>query len=48
MDRVTSCQGIPIWLQSMFVLPFAHFDPPSFPNDGAMVPIHDCLGDDFK
>jgi hypothetical protein len=38
--RATLRQGIPISLQSMFVLPFAHFDSPRFPNGGAMVPIH--------
>jgi hypothetical protein len=40
MDRVTSARGTPISLQSMFVLPFTHFDSPTFPNRGAMVPIH--------
>jgi hypothetical protein len=40
VDRVTLGSGTPISLQLMFVLPFTHFDPPTFPNGGAMVPIH--------
>jgi hypothetical protein len=39
MDRATWWWGTPILLQSIFVLPFTHFDPPTFPNGGAMVPI---------
>ena len=40
MDRAAWCQGTPISLQSMFVLPFTHFGSPRFLNGGAMVPIH--------
>jgi len=40
MDRAISGRGTPISLQSMFAVPFAHFDSPTFPDGGAMVPIH--------
>ena len=43
MDRAISRQGTPISLQSMFVSPSAHCDPPLVPDEGAMVPIHDHL-----
>jgi hypothetical protein len=48
MHRVASHRGIPISLQSMFVCPFTHFDPPTFPNGCAMVPIHEHVENDFK
>jgi hypothetical protein len=35
--------GTPISLQLIFVLPFAHFEPLTFSNEGVMVPIHITL-----